>query len=153
MQIENWPITRPKPYAKNARKWKPAAVEKVAASIREFGWRQPIVTDAQDVIIIGHLRLAAAKHLGLSEVPVHIARDLTPEQVRGLRLADNRTHEEAEWDLALLAPELADLRALAFDLGTTGFDGREIDSLLRDPAAEEKADQRGAGGREPIPRG
>jgi DNA modification methylase len=141
LRIEFWPIDRPKPYPKNARKWTTAAVEKVAASIREYGWRQPIVVDIHDVIIIGHLRLAAARALGLIEVPVHIASELTPEQVKGLRLMDNRSHEEAEWDLALLGPEIADLSALSFDLTLTGFDGAEIDALLRDPMAEERADE------------
>jgi ParB-like chromosome segregation protein Spo0J len=140
MIIEMWDITRPRPYPKNARKWTPAAVEKVAESIREYGWRQPIVVDAEDTIIIGHLRLAAAKFLGLKEVPVHVARELTPEQVRGLRLADNRTHQESDWDLSLLAPEMAELSALAFDLSKTGFDGREIDRLLAANADDEKAE-------------
>ena len=141
MVVEQWPIDRPQPYAKNARKWKPVAIEKVATSIREYGFRQPIVVDGQGVIIIGHLRLAAAKKLELKEVPVHVAKDLSPEQVKGLRIMDNRSHEEAEWDLALLAPEIADLRGLAFDLSLTGLDGTEIDNLLHDPAADEKADQ------------
>jgi hypothetical protein len=139
MIIELWPIDRPKPYAKNARKWGTNAVEKVAFSIREYGFRQPIVVDPQDTIIIGHLRLAAAKKLELKEVPVHVARDLTPEQVKGLRLMDNRSHEDSAWDLALLAPEIADLKALAFDLSLTGFDGRELDSFLTPPEDDEKA--------------
>ena len=141
MLIEQWPIDRPQPYAKNARKWTAGAVDKVAASIREFGFRQPLVVDIFGVIIIGHLRLAAAKKLGLKEVPVHVAQDLSPEQVRGLRIMDNRSHEESDWDLALLAPEIADLRDLAFDLSLTGLNGREIDNLLRDPLADEKANQ------------
>lgn len=141
MLIEHWAIDRPQPYPKNARKWTSGAVDKVAASIREFGFRQPLVVDGDGVIIIGHLRLAAAKKLGLKEVPVHVAKDLSPEQVRGLRIMDNRSHEEAEWDLALLAPEIGDLRDLAFDLSLTGLNDREIDNLLRDPNADEKADQ------------
>jgi DNA modification methylase len=141
MLVELWSIERPKPYPKNARKWNSAAVDKVAASIRAYGFRQPIVVDIHDVIIIGHLRLAAAKKLRLKEVPVHVARDLTPEQVKGLRLMDNRSHEEAEWDLALLVPELAGLSALDFDLGLTGFDVHELDALLRDPVDEEKANE------------
>ena len=139
MHIELWPIDRPKPYPKNAREWNAAAVAKVASSIREYGFRQPIVVDVHDVIIIGHLRLAAAKTLGLKEVPVHIASELTPAQVKGLRLMDNRSHEEAEWDLALLAPELAELNALEFDLGLTGFDPGEIDEFLGDPNADDLA--------------
>jgi DNA modification methylase len=141
VHIELWPIDRPKPYSKNARKWNAAAVAKVAASIREYGFRQPIVVDVHGVIVIGHLRHAAARSLGLTEVPVHVARDLTPEQIRGLRLADNRTNQEAFWDEDLLGPELADLEALGFDLGLTGFDVHELDKLLRDPLDEERAEQ------------
>jgi ParB-like chromosome segregation protein Spo0J len=86
-----WPIGRPKPYARNARKWTKSAIEKVAASIKEFGWVQPIVCDNEDVIVIGHLRLAAAHFLELTEVPVHVASNLSPAQIKALRIADNRT--------------------------------------------------------------
>ena len=141
MHIELWPIDRPKPFPKNARHWNAAAVAKVAASIREYGFRQPIVVDVHDVICIGHLRLAAAKSLGLKEVPVHVARDLTAAQIRGLRLADNRTNQEAEWNDDLLGPELAELSDLGFDLTLTGFDVYEIDKLLRDPLDGERAEQ------------
>jgi len=138
--IELWPIDRPKDYPKNARKWSGQAVEKVASSIREYGWRQPVVVDANDVIVIGHLRRAAGKFLGLTEVPVHVACDLTPAQIRGLRLADNRTNQEASWDEDLLALEIAELGGLDFDLSLTGFDVNELDSLLRDPLDEERAE-------------
>jgi DNA modification methylase len=141
LETELWPIDRPKDYPKNARKWSAQAVEKVAASLRAYGWRQPVVVDAHDVIVIGHLRRAAGRFLGLTEVPVHVARDLTPAQVRGLRLADNRTNQEATWDEDLLAVELAELNDLDFDLGLTGFDVHELDSLLRDPMDEEKAEE------------
>src|SRR6202795_3266956 len=141
MRIEVWPIDRPKDYPKNARKWSAQAVEKVAASIRAYGFRQPVVVDTHEVITIGHLRRAAGKFLGLTEVPVHVARDLTPAQIRGLRLADNRTNQEASWDDNLLGPELADLEALGFDLGLTGFDVHEFDKLLRDPMDEARAEQ------------
>jgi DNA modification methylase len=141
VHIELWPIDRPQPFPKNARHWNAAAVAKVASSIREYGFRQPIVVDVHDVICIGHLRLAAAKSLGLKEVPVHVARDLTPAQIRGLRLADNRTNQEAEWNDDLLGPELAELGDLGFDLTLTGFDVYEIDKLLRDPLDGERAEQ------------
>jgi DNA modification methylase len=141
VHIELWPIDRAKDYPKNARKWSAQAIEKVASSIREYGWRQPVVVDANEVIVIGHLRRAGGKFLGLTEVPVHVASDLTPSQVRGLRLMDNRSHEEAEWDLSLLAPELADLSSLDFDLTLTGFDVNELDALLHDPLDDERADQ------------
>src|SRR5439155_1403588 len=79
-----------------------AAVAKVAASIQEFGWRQPIVVDANRVIVAGHTRLLAARKLGLKEVPVHVADNLTPAQIKAYRLMDNRSHDETSWDFALL---------------------------------------------------
>ena len=78
MLIETWPIERPVEYARNARKITQAAVDKVAASLKEFGWRQPIVVDKSDVIIVGHVRLRGAKKLGMTHVPVHVATNLTP---------------------------------------------------------------------------
>lgn len=121
LTIEWWDIERPKDYPLNARKWKPEAVAKVADSLRRYGWRQPIVVDDAGVIVIGHLRRVAARSAGFAQVPVHIAAGLSPEAVRGLRLADNRTHDEAEWDTELLAREFGELKALDFDLAATGF--------------------------------
>jgi DNA modification methylase len=128
--IEWWPIDRPKDYAKNPRKWSEQAVEKVAASIREYGWKQPLVCDENDEIVIGHLRRAGGRRAGMTECPVLVARDLTPEQIRGLRLMDNRTHEEATWDYELLGPELADLQRLGFGLELTGFDEQELAAAM-----------------------
>ena len=119
-----------RPYPRNARKIPPQAVDKVAASILEFGWRQPIVVDKHGVIIVGHVRYLAALKLGLSEVPVHVAENLTPAQVRAYRLLDNRSHEETTWDLDLVGLELLDLKGLGIDLDLTGFDFGEIDELL-----------------------
>lgn len=133
MHIEIWPIDRPVPYARNARRISRKAIDKVAASIKEFGWRQPIVVDRDGVIVIGHTRQLAGKQLGLAEAPVHVADNLTPAQIKALRLMDNRSHEEAEWDKELLAPELLDLQGFEFDLALTGFDLSEIDGLLAVP--------------------
>ena len=94
MKVELWPIDRPKPYGKNPRKITQKAIEKVAASIREFGFRQPLVVDPKDTIIVGHKRLLGAQKLGLSKVPVTIAHDLSPAQIKAYRLADNRTADE-----------------------------------------------------------
>jgi hypothetical protein len=124
------PITQVTPYARNPRK-NAGAVAKVAGSIKEFGFRQPIVVDEDGVIITGHTRLLAALHLGLSEVPVHVAVGLTPAQAKAYRIADNRVSEEAEWNEELLALEMTDLRALDFDTGLTGFEGDEIAQLLK----------------------
>jgi ParB-like chromosome segregation protein Spo0J len=95
-------------------------VKHIANSIREFGFRQPIVVDADNVVVIGHGRLMAAKKLGFESVPVVRADDLTDEQIRALRLADNKTNE-SEWDFAELETELAELE-MDFDMSEFGFD-------------------------------
>jgi DNA modification methylase len=130
MQIELWPIERPIPYERNARKISAEAIDKVAKSITAFGWRQPLVVDADGVIIVGHARLLAAKKLGATQVPVHVAKDLTPEQARTYRLMDNRSHDETTWDYELLTAELFDLKGLDFDLSLTGFDSDELAEFM-----------------------
>jgi DNA modification methylase len=137
MKIEMWDIDRPKDYPGNARKWSSRAIEKVGASIKTYKWRQPVVVDKDGVIVIGHLRRAAGKSIGETQCPVHVALDLTAAQIRGLRLADNRTNQESDWDIELLAAEFADLQELDFDLTMTGFDSREIDSFTLQPNAAE----------------
>src|SRR5262249_59708224 len=97
MHVELRPLASIKPYEKNPR-MNDAAVDAVAASIRSFGFRQPVVVDEQDVIIVGHTRYKAALKLGLAEVPVHVARGLTPEQARAYRIADNQTATLSQWD-------------------------------------------------------
>jgi ParB-like chromosome segregation protein Spo0J len=128
MSVESWPIDKPIPYARNPRK-NTGAIDKVAASLKEFGWKQPIVVDAEGVVVVGHTRLIAAQKLGWAEVPVLVAGDLTPTQIKAYRLADNRTNEEAEWDNELLALELADLNIQDFDLALTGFDLDELTAI------------------------
>lgn len=129
MQITNMKITEITPYERNPRN-NDNAVEAVAASIREFGWRAPIVVDKDRVVICGHTRLKAAQRLGLEEVPVHIAADLTPEQVQAYRIADNKTGEIAEWNFDLLPLEIRELQEADFDLSLLGFDSEELDRLL-----------------------
>lgn len=129
LAVEDWPIEQVIPYERNPRRNK-AAVEKVAASIREFGMRQPIVVDEQRVIIVGHTRLLAAKLLGMTTVPVHVAKGLPGAKVKAYRIADNRTNDEAGWDLELLGQELADLKTADFDLGLTALNGNEILAAL-----------------------
>ena len=117
MKVENWDIGKVKPYAKNPRK-NDGAVESTANSIKEFGWQQPIVVDNDGVIIVGHTRLKAAKRLGLKQVPVTIAENLTDEQVKAYRLADNKTGELAVCDKTLQA-ELDDISDI--DMTIFGF--------------------------------
>ena len=122
-----------RPYERNPR-LNDQAVDAVAASLAEFGFRQPIVVDAEGVIVAGHTRWKAAKQLGLAKVPVHVATDLTAEQVRAYRLADNRTGELAEWDLEILPIELNELREGGFDMDILAFDEEELGKLLSSAA-------------------
>lgn len=135
MQIEQRSISTIRPYENNPRQ-NDDAVAAVAESIRQFGFRVPIVVDRDGVIIAGHTRLKAALKLGMTEVPVHVAADLTPDQVRALRIADNKVGELAEWDLEKLTIELNALQASDpdLDLAAFGFDQDELAKLL-DPGA------------------
>lgn len=117
------------PYENNPR-INDDAVAAVVGSIREFGFRQPIVVDEDGVIIVGHTRFKAAQQLGLEKVPVHVAKDLTPAQIKAYRIADNQTATIAEWDYDLLPIELADLQGLEFDLDLLGFDQDALAKLL-----------------------
>lgn len=129
MQIKNMKITDIHPYEKNPR-YNDDAVDAVAASIMEFGFQQPIVVDKDFIIIVGHTRVKAAEQLGLTEVPVVVADNLTPEQVQAYRIADNKTGEIAEWDYNLLPVEIKELQDANFDLSLLGFDAEELDKLL-----------------------
>ncbi|NIA07169.1 MAG: ParB N-terminal domain-containing protein [Actinobacteria bacterium] len=129
MKVEMRDIATVKPYDKNPR-INDAAVDAVAASLKEFGFRQPIVIDADNVIICGHTRWKAAQKLGLTKVPVHVATDLTPEQIRAYRIADNKTAELAQWNFDLLPIELGELQDGGFDLNLLGFDKDELAKLL-----------------------
>lgn len=121
MLIQNMKIADVRPYERNPRR-NTKAVDAVAASIKEFGWRAPIVVDTDMVIVCGHTRLKAAKKLGLKEVPVHIAEDLTPEQIKAFRLADNKVGELASWNGTQLELELGDLAKVSFDMKPFSFE-------------------------------
>ena len=123
------PIGEVRPYENNPRK-NEDAVSKVAASLREFGWQQPIVCDEKMVVIVGHTRLQAAEYLGMDTVPVHIAKDLSETQAAAYRIADNRTGEEAMWDPALLKDEIALLEDGGFDMELLGFEDDELGRLF-----------------------
>ena len=129
MNVEQWPLDRLIEYARNPRK-NDHAVEKVAAAIHEFGFRVPILAKSDGLIVDGHLRLKAARKLGLATVPVLLADDMSDNQVRAFRLSVNKMAELADWDDAMLALELSALRIEEFDLDLTGFDPGEIDRLL-----------------------
>ena len=129
MKIELWKITDVTPYPGNPR-LNDDAVDAVAASLKEFGFRQPIVVDGDGVIVCGHTRYKAALKLALEKVPVHVAKDLSPEQIRAYRIADNQTASLATWNYDLLPIELAGLKEANYDLGLLGFDPDELAKLL-----------------------
>lgn len=136
LTVEYMPLSDIKPYKKNAKKHPTEQVEHIANSIREFGFRQPLVVDKDNVLVIGHGRLLAAKRLGMSEVPVVKADDLTDEQIKALRLADNKTNE-SEWDFSLLSAEIEDI--LDIDMTKFGFELSEEEEpeIVEDELPEE----------------
>lgn len=136
--IEIWPIDRLIPYARNPRK-NDKAVDRMCASIREFGFKVPCLVRSSGEVVDGHLRLKAARKLGMAEVPVILCDEWTPAQVKAFRLMVNRSVTWADWDEELLALELQEIQALDFDLELTGFDVPEIDHLLDLPGDEQDA--------------
>ena len=135
MQIEERPIATIRPYDRNAR-LNDDAVDAVAASIQEFGFRQPIVVDEAGVIIVGHTRYKAALKLGLETVPVHVATGLTPAQIKAYRIADNQTATMSQWNNDLLPLELLELQKMEFDLNLTGFSADDLMRLIDTPGTE-----------------
>jgi ParB-like chromosome segregation protein Spo0J len=129
LQVEWWPIEGVHPYERNPRIISEQAIAKVADSLREYGWQQPLVVDEEGVIIAGHTRLRAALALNLEKVPVTVARGLPPEKVAAYRLMDNRSADEAQWHFDLLQKELEELLGAEYDLALTGFDELEIATL------------------------
>jgi ParB-like chromosome segregation protein Spo0J len=127
--IEVWPIKRLVEYARNPRK-NDAAVDRMCSSIREFGFKIPCLVRSDGEVVDGHLRLKAARKLGIAEIPVILCDEWTPAQVKAFRLMVNRSVTWADWDEVLLAQELQEIQELDFDLSFTGFDTHEIDSLL-----------------------
>jgi hypothetical protein len=140
LAIEHRPIEALIPYARNARTHSPAQVAMIAASIREFGFTNPVLVDGENGIIAGHGRVMAARQLGLSSIPVIELAHLTPAQKQAYILADNRLAEQAGWDRDLLALELGELEDLGVDLLTLGFDAGEIDDLLRSEEPDPRED-------------
>ena len=140
-RIEMWPLDRLRPYERNARTHSPEQVAQIAASIQEFGFTNPILVDGSDGILAGHGRLAAAKDMGLAEVPVIVLDHLSAAQRKAYILADNQLALNAGWDMELLQQEVVGLNLADFDLSLLGFDDDRIASLL-DP---EGIDSDGAG--------
>ena len=129
-KIEQVSVTALIPYARNSRTHSEVQVAQIAGSIREFGFTNPVLIDAENGIIAGHGRIMAAQKLGLAEVPCIRLDHLTETQRKAYVIADNKLALNSGWDEAMLGLELADLRELDFDLSLTGFDGDEIEAAL-----------------------
>jgi DNA modification methylase len=127
--IEYWPIDKLVFYARNPRK-NDSAVDRMCSSIRQFGFKVPVLARSDGEVVDGHLRLKAARKLGITEVPVILCDEWSPAQVKAFRLMVNRSVTWADWDETLLGLELQELKETDFDLSLTGFDPGEIDSLL-----------------------
>src|SRR3954464_4399523 len=138
-EVQTWNIDRLVPYARNPRK-NDAAVDRMCGSIREFGFKIPVLARSDGEVVDGHLRLKAARKLGITEIPVMLCDEWTPAQVKAFRLLVNRSVAWAAWDEELLALELQDLNAADFDLSLTGFDTKELDQLLAEPEDDAAAD-------------
>ena len=136
MNIQEMEITKIIPYINNPRK--NLNIDKVASSIKEFGFQQPIVIDEENIIIVGHTRFEAAKKLGLEKVPVTIAK-LSKNQAKAYRIADNRLNQDASWDTKLLNLEFNDLIGDNYNLDHLGFTNEELDNLfLKDEKGSEE---------------
>ena len=143
--LENWEIEKIVEYARNPRK-NDHAVDKIAAAIREFGFRVPVLAKSDGSLVDGHLRLKAAKKLGLKTVPVMLCDDMTEAQIKAFRISVNKVAEFAEWDNELLRLEFEELKEMDFDIELTGFSTDELDALSSDdinfePATEEEQGQ------------
>lgn len=139
MDVQTVDISTITPYESNPRRNR-NSVGKVADSIKEYGWRQPIVVDEDMVIIAGDTRYQAANRLKLKEVPIHIAKGLSEEQVQAYRIMDNRSGEDSAWDMDLLKIEITGLLDIGFDLALTGFSGEQLNLLLADEDEHEGED-------------
>lgn len=131
--VQIWPLDRLLPYIRNARTHSDEQVAQVAASIKEFGWTNPILVGADGVIIAGHARLAAARKLGMTEVPVIVLDHLSETRRRALILADNRLALNAGWDEEMLRVEIESLKEDDFNLDVVGFSDAELEALLQEP--------------------
>jgi ParB-like chromosome segregation protein Spo0J len=139
-QVERRPLKQLVPFSRNARTHSASQVDQIAASMREWGWTNPILVDEQGTIIAGHGRVEAAKKLGLSEAPVMVATGWSEAKKRAYVIADNQLALNAGWNEEMLAAELSDLQELAFDLDLIGFDAKELSRLLGPDGAVEGED-------------
>jgi ParB-like chromosome segregation protein Spo0J len=128
-KVERWPLGRLVPYARNARTHTPEQVDQIAASIKEWGWTNPVLVADDNTLIAGHGRVLAARKLRIAEVPVMVATGWTDAQKKAYAIADNKLALNAGWDEALLGLEIGELESVGFDIGLLGFTDTEIAAL------------------------
>lgn len=156
LKIEYKDIEALIPYARNSRTHSDAQVAQIAASIKEFGWRNPVLVDGENGIIAGHGRVLAARKLGIANIPTIDGSDMTETQKRAFIIADNKIALNAGWDEELLMLEIEDLKDLGADIGLLAFDPSEIQvtqldySVLDDEAIDEQLDEMADGVRKAI---
>lgn len=138
LELQNWPLDRLIFYARNPRK-NDSAVDRMCASLREFGFKIPVLARGDGEVVDGHLRLKAARKLGIAEIPVILCDEWTEAQVKAFRLLVNRSVAWADWDDELLSRELRELQEMDFDLALTGFEVQELDDLLASPIDDDRA--------------
>src|ERR1700720_2187101 len=129
-KVERWSIDRLIPYARNARTHSDEQVAQIAASIREFGFTNPVLVDEEGTLIAGHGRVLGAQQLGITDVPTMVARGWTQAQIQAYRVADNKLALNAGWDPELLRLELGELKLSGFDLSLTGFGDLELKDIM-----------------------
>ena len=127
--VETWPVDRLRPYERNSRRHSPEQIEQIAASIEQWGWTMPILAADDGMVLVGHGRLAAGKLLGMTEVPVIVARGWSDEQKRAYVIADNRLTDASDWDDEMLRLELSDLVESGFEIALTGISEDELSKL------------------------
>ena len=149
-KVERWPLDRLIPYARNARTHSDEQVAQIAASIKEWGWTNPVLVDEGGQIIAGHGRVSAARTLGLKDAPVMVAAGWTDAQKRAYVLADNKLALNAGWDDALLSVELSDLAEMGADMSLLGFNAEELSALMPQVAPLVEMPALPAGDREPF---
>jgi DNA modification methylase len=140
-RVERWPLDRLVLSPRNARTHSPSQIDQIVASMREWGWTNPVLADENGTLIAGHGRVAAAKKLGLTEAPVMIAHGWSEAKKRAYCIADNKLALNAGWDEDMLSTELSDLQGLAFDLDLIGFDEKELSRLLQSDGAVDGEDE------------
>jgi ParB-like chromosome segregation protein Spo0J len=151
-RVERWSLDRVLPYARNARTHSASQIDQIAASMREWGWTNPVLVDEAGMIIAGHGRIEAARKLGLSEAPVMVATGWSEAKKRAYVIADNKVALNAGWNEELLAAELTDLHELAFDMNLVGFEVGELERLLGSDGAMEREDDVPATPETPVSR-